>query len=52
VRLDPGDMQGHLWLAQAYALNRQKDRAIPQYAEVLKLDPKNKDARKGLQLLE
>jgi Tfp pilus assembly protein PilF len=52
VRLDPGSMQGHLWMAQAYALNRQKDQAIAEYRKVLKLDAKNKDAQKGLELLE
>jgi hypothetical protein len=31
-------------------MNR-KDDAVREYKEVLKLDPKNKDARKGLDML-
>ena len=43
--------QTHLWCGQAYALSGNKDEAIKEYRVSLKLDPKNKDAKKGLELL-
>ena len=43
--------QAHLWLGQAYALSGKRDEAIAEYRMVLRIDPKNKDAHKGLELL-
>ena len=40
-----------LWLGQAYALSNKRDEAIQAYKRVLKIDPTNKDAKKGLELL-
>jgi tetratricopeptide (TPR) repeat protein len=40
-----------LWLGQAYALSGKRDEAIQTYKRVLKIDPNNKDAKKGLELL-
>lgn len=43
--------QVYLWIGQAYALSNKRDDAIEAYKRVLKLDPNNKDAKKGLELL-
>jgi tetratricopeptide (TPR) repeat protein len=52
VALKPNDPEMHLWLAQTlHALNK-RDEARKQYQLVLKYDPNNKDAKKGLDLLE
>jgi tetratricopeptide (TPR) repeat protein len=50
--LDPGAMQGHLWLAQAYLLNHQGDKALVEYRRVLQIDPNNKEAQKRVKILE
>ena len=46
------NVQFHLWLAQAFALSGQKSKAKQWYNKVLLLDPRNADAKKGLELLE
>lgn len=51
VKLKDDNYQTHLWLAQAYALSNKRDEARKYYQRVLKLDPKNKDALKGLEIL-
>ncbi len=52
VALRPNDSEMHLWLAQTlHALNK-RDEAKRQYELVLKYDPGNRDAKKGLDLLE
>jgi len=48
VKLRPDHMQGHLWLAQVYAFLGMKQKAKEEFKKVLKLDPKNKEAKKGL----
>lgn len=48
----PKNVQFHLWLAQAFALSGQKSKAKQWYNKVLLLDPRNADAKKGLELLE
>jgi len=45
------NFQVHLWLGQAYALSNKRQEAIQAYKRVLKLDPGNKDAKKGLEFL-
>lgn len=47
----PDNWQYHLWLAQAYALSGSKNEAVKEYKQVLELDPKNADARRGLKLI-
>jgi tetratricopeptide (TPR) repeat protein len=44
--------QTHLLLGQCYQNSNKKDDAIKEYKQTLKLDPKNKDAKKGLEMLE
>ncbi len=52
VALKPNDWEMHLWLAQTlHALNK-KDEAKKEYQKVLRIDPNNKDAKKGLDMLE
>jgi tetratricopeptide (TPR) repeat protein len=52
VALRPNDPEMHLWLAQTlHALNKREE-AKKHYQLVLKYDPGNKDAKKGLDLLE
>jgi tetratricopeptide (TPR) repeat protein len=48
LRLRPDHLQGHLWLAQLYAFMGMNQKAKTEYNAVLKLDPKNKDAKEGL----
>jgi tetratricopeptide (TPR) repeat protein len=44
--------QTHLLLGQCYQNSNKKDDAIREYKRALKLDPKNKEAKKGLETLE
>lgn len=52
VKCKPGQEQFNLWLAQAYAITGQKENARIYYRKVLAINPKNKDARDGLDILE
>ncbi len=45
------DAETHLRLGQAHAMLGEKDEAIAEFKKVMKLDPKNKEAKKGLELL-
>jgi tetratricopeptide (TPR) repeat protein len=45
------DAETHLRLGQAHAMLQNKDEAIQEFKKTMKLDPKNKDAKKGLELL-
>ncbi|MGA3243595.1 MAG: tetratricopeptide repeat protein [Bacteroidota bacterium] len=45
------DADTHLRLGQANAMLGNKEEAIKEYQKAFKLDPKNKDAKKGLELL-
>jgi tetratricopeptide (TPR) repeat protein len=51
IKFKSDNPQTHLWLAQALALSNRREESIREYRVVLKLDPKNKDAKKGLELL-
>ncbi|MCX7983413.1 MAG: tetratricopeptide repeat protein [Bacteroidetes bacterium] len=46
------DVSSHVWLGQAYQNLQKTDLAIKHYKRALKLDPKNKEAQKGLKMLE
>ena len=51
VKFRNDDTEVHLWRAQTlHALDKRKE-AEAEYHEVLKLDPKNKDAKTGLEIL-
>ena len=57
VSLDPGSVQGHLWLGQALIQSRVEGdnegnaklqaEACAEFAKVLRLDPRNEDAKKA-----
>jgi superkiller protein 3 len=51
VAIDPKQVQTWVWLGQAYQNAGQKGRAIEAYRKALELDPKQPDARIGLQQL-
>ncbi|MGB2868821.1 MAG: tetratricopeptide repeat protein [Bacteroidota bacterium] len=46
------DAQTHVWLAQALQNAQKRDEAIKEYKRVLKIDPNNKEAKKGLEILD
>ena len=48
LKIKPDHVQGHLWLGQVYAFQGMKQKAKDEFKTVLKLDPKNKVAQKGL----
>ncbi len=60
IELDPNSPSAHLWLAQGLIISRVEgdnkrnkellDEACTEYRKVLKLDPKNADAQKGMTL--
>jgi tetratricopeptide (TPR) repeat protein len=52
IRFKDDNPQTHLWLAQTFALSSRAAEAIAEYKIVLKLDPKNKEAKKNLALIE
>lgn len=52
VELKPADEMSHLWLAQSYHSAAKVPEARLEYNAVLKINPKNADAIKGLQLLD
>ncbi len=51
LKYAPDNSQYVLWLAQSYALSGNKTEAVKEYKQVLKLDPGNADAKKGLKIL-
>jgi tetratricopeptide (TPR) repeat protein len=51
LHLDPDNAEMHLWVARAYAKTRQPDRAIRHYAEAVRLQPNNREARDELDAL-
>jgi tetratricopeptide (TPR) repeat protein len=52
IRYKEDVAQTHLLLGQCYQNSNKKDDAIREYKRTLKLDPKNKEAKKGLEMLE
>jgi tetratricopeptide (TPR) repeat protein len=51
LQYNEGDDDTHMRLGLAYAMTNDKENAIKEYQRALKLDPKNKDAKKGLELM-
>jgi len=51
LQLNDGDDETHLRLGQVYAMTGDKEDAIKEYQKSYKLNSKNKDAKKGLELL-
>jgi len=48
VQLEPENIQGHIWLAQAYSNSGDLNRAKDEFNRVFEIDPNNKEAAKGL----
>ncbi len=51
VALNDQDIQAWVWLAQAYQNSGNRSKATESYKRALALDPKQPDARKGLEIL-
>jgi tetratricopeptide (TPR) repeat protein len=51
IKLVDNNPQTRLWRAQSYALAAKHEEAVAEYKVVLRLDPKNKEAKKNLALL-
>jgi tetratricopeptide (TPR) repeat protein len=51
VQLDPTNLQGHVWLAQAYSNSGDVPKAKMEFNKALDIDPNNRDASKGLELI-
>jgi tetratricopeptide (TPR) repeat protein len=51
LQYNDNDDEVHTRLGQAYSLTGQKDEAIKEFQRAFKLNPKNKDAKKGLEML-
>jgi tetratricopeptide (TPR) repeat protein len=51
LEFDDISIQNNLLLAQLYQNMNKREEAIKQYRKVLKLDPNNKEAKKGLEIL-
>jgi tetratricopeptide (TPR) repeat protein len=49
--LEPGNLQGHIWLAQAYSNSGQVNEAKTEFNRAIDIDPNNADAAKGLDLI-
>jgi tetratricopeptide (TPR) repeat protein len=51
IKLNDDDPQTHLWKAQTLQSMTKKEDACKEYKKALKLDPKNKEAKKGIDIL-
>jgi len=51
VQLEPENLQGHVWLAQAYSNSGDISKAKIEFNKALDIDPNNKDASRGLELI-
>ena len=59
IDLDPGNAQGHLWLAQGLIQSREEgddeknkqlqEEACRELRKVLKIEPRNEDAKKAME---
>lgn len=49
--MDPGHVQGHIWLAQAYSKCKDQTRAKMEFNEALQIDPENREASRGLDII-
>ena len=51
VELEKDNLQGHIWLAQAYSNSGDIPKAKSEFNRAIDIDPNNKDAAKGLELI-
>jgi tetratricopeptide (TPR) repeat protein len=52
VEYKPDDAELHLWRAQTLHTLDKRQEAMAEYEKVLKLDPENKDAKRGKEILQ
>ena len=48
VQIEPENIQGHIWLAQAYSNSGEIDKAKNEFNKVFDIDPNNADAVRGM----
>jgi tetratricopeptide (TPR) repeat protein len=48
VQIEPENIQGHIWLAQAYSNSGEIDKAKIEFNKVFDIDPNNPDAVRGM----
>ena len=51
-RLDPGNVQGMVWLAQGFGMANELEKSESMFRKVLAIDPNSRDAKEGLALLQ
>ena len=51
VQLEPDNIQGHIWLAQAYSNAGDVNRAKAEFNRAIDINPNNPDAARGLALI-
>ncbi|HEY2924212.1 MAG TPA: tetratricopeptide repeat protein [Candidatus Eisenbacteria bacterium] len=51
IELEPTNIQGHIWLAQAYSNSGDLSKAKSEFNKAIDIDPNNPDAAKGLELI-
>jgi tetratricopeptide (TPR) repeat protein len=51
IAVDSTHVQGHIWLAQAYSKCRDQTRAKMEFNKALELDPENREASRGLEII-
>jgi len=51
VALEPDNIQGHIWLAQAYSNSGEVMKAKAEFNKAIDINPNNPDAIKGLELI-
>ena len=51
VQAEPDNLQGHVWLAQAYSNSGQVNDAKAEFNRAIDIDPNNPDAARGLELI-
>lgn len=51
VQQEPDNLQGHIWLAQAYSNSGQVNDAKAEFNRAIDIDPNNPDAARGLALI-
>jgi tetratricopeptide (TPR) repeat protein len=50
--IEPGNVQGLVWLAQGYGMAGELDKSESTFRKVLAIDPGSQDAKTGLDTLE
>jgi tetratricopeptide (TPR) repeat protein len=51
IELEKDNIQGHIWLAQAYSNSGQVNEAKAEFNKAIDIDPNNADASRGLELI-